>query len=313
MSSQLMAVDVLVKACQDGDPYSGLQTFKATLQRKVRHRDEAATQAMLLEAFQQAIVPFRCSEAASELSREFFSILKEFGHNSDSFGFGRVRAILSCFTSVPESEASVAWCRAHVQFLVSALEWLRTCKGLLSDADKQSSLEYAMFLNGALSHAYMRLAHCTESDEEVSCEALANAYRTSLCCTSNMELILSVVEELRSRLTQMERDFLVARTLYGLLSAAGGNTGSSPRSALAAANALLPPKAVPVEHAALDSFLRDVLLVFNAVAKTPSRPSVKQLGGKVLEALCSAYCSTLVPVSDLDWVALLHAFPTESE
>ncbi|RNF07535.1 uncharacterized protein Tco025E_07352 [Trypanosoma conorhini] len=307
-----MAVNLLLKACQDGDAYSGLQAFKAALQRKLRLRDEAATHAMFIDAFEQAIVPFRCAEAVSELSVELFSTLREFGHNGDPAGFRLVRAILSCIKSVPEEEASVAWCRAYVQFLVDALGWWRAGRNLQDHTDEIYSLDFVKLLKEELTRAYMLLAKQTEGDGEVSCEALANAYKASLCCASSRDLIMLLVEKVRLELTQTERDFLIARTLYGVLSA-HGEAETSPQSALAAANLLLSSEAVPPERAALESFLRDVLLIFNYVATRPALPSGKELGGNVIEALCSAYSSTLLPVSDLDWVALLRAFPTESE
>ncbi|PWV06490.1 hypothetical protein C3747_114g44 [Trypanosoma cruzi] len=313
MSSQSMAVDVLVKACQDGDAYSGLQTFKAALQRKVRLRDEAAAHAMLLEAFQQAAVPFRSAETASELVSKLFPILKDFGHNGDLWGIEKVRAIISCFMNVPEGEVSVAWCQSHVQFVVSALGWWRAGKNSQGCVDGETSINFSVFLNEALCHANMRLAHCTENDEEALCEALASAYKASLCCALNMELILSVVMELRCKLTETERVFLVARTIHGLLSATGEDVGVSPRRALDTARSMLSHEAVPAEHAALGSFLHDVLFIFDSVLKTPTRPSVEQLGGRVIEALCRAYATALEPVADLDWVALLHALCTESE
>lgn len=311
MSSQIAVVNALVESCKGGDTYSGLQTLKAVLQRKVRAQDEAAAHAIIVEAFRLAALPYKSAEVATELSAELIRILTAFGHNGDVFGLEKARVIHEIFMDVLESDASADWCRSHVNFIVSALDWCVGAEGAEESADA------TLFLNEALCRANIRLAHCIAADEEEAvCRAVVDAYWASLRCAPMVDLIEFAAREVRPRLTAAERPFLIARTIHGLLSCVGGGAAAAPRvRAIDAARSLLASDATSQgEDPALRSFLNDVLLILAASVTQRTRPPEESNGaagcrcGKVIEALSDAYKSALVSVSDLNWVDLSRFF-----
>ncbi|KEG13381.1 hypothetical protein DQ04_01041110 [Trypanosoma grayi] len=305
MSASFPAAVALDEACKKGDTYSGLQMFKAVLQRKIRSGNESGAHDLLDAGLLQAAVANMSVEVGSELCAGLLNLFKCFNHTGDEFVKKRLSTVHNYLTQVEESHASPVWCEMHVKFLRDALLWLQTVGA--GDA-------YVADLNSNLCRAYLRLAHSranardgssgSSNDEEAICEALAAAYNTSHLCPSETQLIRSVASEVQERLTEAERPFLIARTVYGVLSGMSRKSDVPQKVLLTSASTILHDEGVSADASALSSFLHDVVQVMVEALPMQVNASETQSHTHLVDALCNVYYPLLPVIRDLDWVAL---------